>query len=63
MKNDIMLRKCLPIDKCINFMTSSKVLGSPSVESTGTLFVLVLVNSQFVSNERKKREEDRHNGL
>ena len=30
-------------------VTSSKVLGSPSVESTGTLFVLILMQTQFTS--------------
>ena len=35
------------------FVTSSKVLGSPSVESTRTLFVLRLIQTQFISNEKK----------
>ena len=36
-------------------VTSSKVLGSPSVESTGTLFVLRLMKTQFTSINDKIR--------
>lgn len=38
-------------------MTSSKVNRSPSVKSTGTLFVVVLVNPEFVSNRRRKEKK------